>query len=412
LGVGRFGILIWLAGAAMARAFTLEESDVKVGGYVDGGRFQVADTSSNGEILNRMGAKWAIDKSIDSNWSVRARVHWMFWRNQATDIALFHIAGLKFDSDLEGAATYRTSENLFKVGLYEFKYNPDSKNLGEYLLRSEAYPTIIENSQGKDLLAYSFSRVAGVQFGRNSPRFRQTALAYAEQYNGPVNDVSFAYLAAAGSEPAEIGAGIALHRQFKFGKPMEVNNLSKSQSDYLESQKLTTRALKFSLRGRLDVGRIWELSQDFKVYGEVALLGIKNDSLFYKHPAERMPMMVGTDLPSFGWLDVLSLELEYLKNPYYGRKYSVADETGSGFSALPNLNAGEYAIGRIPNDTKDDWKWSLFLHKALNRWIDVKARVASDHLRLRSWDGGLATGEPMTQRTRDWYVLARLEFHN
>ena len=397
--------------AVGARAFTLNASDLKVGGYVDGGRFQVADTSITGEIVNRMGAKWRIDKQLDENWSILADLHWMFWRNQATDLALFHIAGIKFDSDMQGAFAYQDGASRFRLGLYNFKYNPDSKNLGEYLLRSEAYPTIIENSQGKDLLAYSHSRVAGAQYDLGFPLFRQTGLIYAEQYNIPVNDVSLAYLAAAGPEYAEVQVGAALHRQFRFGKP-QVSELEKSQEDYVKSQGLTTQAMKFSLRGRLDVGRMLEMGQDAVIYGEAALLGVKNDSLFYKSMSQRMPVMAGVNLPTFGLLNVLSIEAEYLRNPYYGRKYSINDATGSKFSPLPNLNSDEYEISRIPNKTNDDLKWSVFLHRSLNNWIDMKARIACDNLRLLNWDGDLASGEPMTNKTGDWYFLVRIEYHN
>lgn len=414
MGFVRLAIVCALSAAfaGKAQAFSLNGSDLKVGGYVDGGRFQVADTSVTGEIINRMGAKWRIDKQLDENWSILADLHWMFWRNQATDLALFHIAGIKFDSDMQGAFAYQSGASRFRVGLYDFKYNPDSKNLGEYLLRSEAYPTIIENSQGKDLLAYSYSRIAGMQYDLGFPLIRQTGLIYAEQYNIPVNDVSLAYLAAAGPDYAEVQVGAALHRQFRFGKAQKSAGLDPDLEKYVKSQGLSTQALKLSLRGRLDLGRMLEMEQDAVFYAEAALLGVKNDSLFYKTMSQRMPMMAGVNLPTFGLLDVLSVEAEYFRNPYYGRKYSINDATGSKFSPLPNLNSDEYAISRIPNKTKDDLKWSVHLQRSLNNWIDLKARIASDHLRLLNWDGDLASGEPMTNKTGDWYFLVRIEYHN
>ncbi len=379
---------------------------------MDGGRFQLGDTATDGEIINRMGARWFIDKKIDENWSLLANLHWLFWRNQATDLALFHIAGLKFDSDLQGVLTYATESQRFRMGLYEFKYNPDSKNLGEYLLRSEAYPTIVENSQGKDLLAWSFSRVAGFEYGMDYPMFRQTALAYAEQYNTPVNDVSFAYLAAVGPKHAELQAGVALHRQFRFGKPTVTTTLDPALSKYVSDNDLTAQAVKLALRGRLDFGALRGGEPGFTVYSEVALLGLKSDTVYYKKVMQRIPMMAGVDVPTFGFLNTLSLEAEYFKNPYYGRKYAIADNTGSRFSPLPNLNQQDYDPAKLPNYSKDDVKWSLYVHKALNQWLDLKGRVASDHLRLLGWDGDYVSGQPVTKRTGDWYFLARIEFHN
>lgn len=412
--MGRLSAFLFsgLLSFSQAGAFELDEKDMQVGGYFDGGRFQLEDTSANGEVLNRLGVKWILRKEMNENWSLMANLHWMFWRNQATDLALFHIAGLKFDSDLEGAVTYHAGANHVKFGLYDFKYNPDSKNLGEYLLRSEAYPTIVENSQGKDLLSTSRSRVAGVQHDLQFDYFRQTALLYAEQFNVPVNDVSAAYLAAAGPRHAELEFGAAFHRMLKFGQPIKVEDLDPSLRAYVDSQGLTTRAVKLSLRGRLDFAAMFGMPGNFKVYGEAAMLGLKNDSLFYKEPFQRLPVMAGIELPTYGALDMLSAEVEYYKNPYYGRKYPISDATGSRFSPLPNLSADEYVDPRIPNITKDDLKWSLYLHKALNRWLDVKLRFASDHLRMLSWDGDLVNGEPMTKKPADWYFLARIEYHN
>ena len=397
--------------ASATYAMELKEEDLKVEGYVDNGRFQLKDTIKNGEIVSRMGSKWSFNKPMDEHWLVMAKLHWMFWRNEATDLALFHIAGLKFDADLEGAISYQNGVNGIKFGLYEFKYNPDSKNLGEYLLRSEAYPTIIENSQGKDLLTYSSSRIAGLQYNLNFPLFRQTALIYAEQYSVPVNDVSLAYLAAIGTEHAELQFGAALHRQFRFGKPIKVTSLDQYRKDYIQSQGLSTQAIKLSLRAHLDVEILSRREQNFTLYGEAALLGLKNDSLFYKKPMQRLPIMVGVDIPTGEFLNVLSIETEYFKNPYYDRKYPSADASGSNFSPLPSLSSDEYTGGRIPNFTKDDWKWSIFANKKLNNWIDVKGRVASDHLRLRSWDGDLG-GLPLTQGLGDFYFLLQIEYHN
>lgn len=401
---------VWTAPVAPAApaASDLSDLDFKVGGYVDGGRFQLADSSVNGEIINRMGAKWDIAKSFNDNWSAMASLHWMFWRNQATDIAAFHIAGLKFDSDVQGAFAYESGMHRVKIGLYEFKYNPDSKNLGEYLLRTEAYPTIIESSQGKDLLAASNSRVAGVEYGTVHETFRHKALLYAEQHNVPVNDLSMAYLAAVGPERAELGLGVAYHRFAKLGDQMNDGTLDPALKAYIKRQGLDTRAVKLIARGRLDLGAMLDMQGSFKVYGEAALLGLKSDSLYYKNVMQRVPLMAGLDIPTAGILNTLSIEVQYFKNPYLDKKYLLIDGSGSKFSPLPLID--DYQD--LPNYSKDDWKWSVMMHKALNNWIDVKLRLASDHLRLRNWNGDYEGGAPLTRDAKDWYLLARIEYHN
>jgi hypothetical protein len=54
---------------------------------------------------------------------------------------------------------------------------------------------------------------------------------------------------------------------------------------------------------------------DFNLYGEVAQLGLKNYPIFYTQFAQRLPIMLGLSIPTFGICDHLSLEAEYLKNP-------------------------------------------------------------------------------------------------
>lgn len=409
LNFSRWSFLV-ISGLLLAPAgwgISLDETDIKVAGYVDAGRFQAEDTIVNGEIVNRMGAKWLISKDIDENWSLVANPQWMFWRNQATDIGLFHIAGIKFDADLQGFLQYKSGSHRAKMGLYEFKYNPDSKNLGEYLLRSGAYPTIIENAQGKDMIALANAKVMGVEYGQDFELFRHTALLYLEQINVPVNDVNAVYLAAAGPRAAELEVGVSYFRFLKTGTAMKTDLVSQELKDYIKRQGITSEAVKLSLRGRLDIASMIEMEDSFKLYGEIALLGLKNDSLYYKDVLQRVPMMVGLDIPTFGILNVLSIEAEYFNNPYLDKKYPMQDATGSRFSPLPSL----VNYRNPPNFTSDDFKWSVYLAKSLNKWIDIKVRMASDHMRLLDWESDFRN-TPITQQYNDWYFLARIEYHN
>jgi hypothetical protein len=389
----------------------LTADDLTVGGYADFGRFQLNDDDVkgfDGEIVSRVGARWSIDKPIDDNFSAMVKLHWMFWRNQATDISLFHIAGLKFDADMQAALTWASSASergqLVRFGLYDFKYNPDSRNLGEYLLRSEAYPTILESSQGKDLLADSHNRIAGVQYARQESHiFRHTTLLYAEMFSQPVYDLTLAYISTFGTEKMNVGLGVAWARFVKLSSEDSNTTLPADRHEYIKNSGLTTEALKFSLRARAEIVSL-PRNERLVLYGEAALLGIDSDTLYYDNFMERVPVMVGVSLPTAGLLTSLSVEVEYLKNPYGDRRYEVR------YAPTPLPVLDDYS--EKPNYTKDDVRWSVQAHKSLNKWLDFKVRVASDHLRLRSWDGDYDVTSPMTKTTRDWYFLARLEFHN
>jgi hypothetical protein len=388
----------------------LTADDLQVGGYSDFGRFQLHG-AGDGEIIGRFGSRWSIDKPIDENFSVMAKLNWMFWRNMTPpEVALFHIAGVKFDSDVQAALTWVSGPDAdgaqrAKVGLYDFKYSRDSRNLGEYLLRSEAYPTVLESSQGKDLLADSHTRVLGVEYGRRETAlFNHTALFYAEQVSQPVYDLNLAYIAALGNDKLELGAGVAWARAVKVSDKDSNIVIPADRHAYLRNSDLTTEALKFSVRGRVEVLSLPRWNSAVVVYGEAALLGIQSDTLYYKNITERMPVMAGVSFPVPGVFTSVAVEGEYLKNPYGDKRYEVRYAP----TALPALE--DYA--EIPNYTKDDWRWSVQAHRALGKWVDVKVRVASDHLRLRTWDGDYGTTSPMTQTSGDWYFLARVEFHN
>ena len=405
---------VWFASAGNA----FKNIDLGVSAYMDAGRFQLdePDLVRDGEFLNRAGARWNITGNFTKKLSAFSNLHWLWWRNQAMDLGLFHVAGIKFDSDLEAFLEYRPEENQrLRVGLYEFKYNPDSKNLGEYFLRCEAYPTVLESAQGADLLRLSHARIAGLQYDLGFGQFHQTALVYLEQTNTPVNDMSAAYFAAFRPAGFEVAAGLAHRRFFKFGDRINNNLLLDTLRTYIEERDLTARATSVMFRGHVDFNALLglSLSEGFKVYGEAALLGFKQDTLYYSSLFQRAPLMLGMDLPTGGVFDLLSLEVEYFKNPYYDKKYSLTDQGGNKFSPLPSLNSEDEYFGNLPAYHRDDWKWSLYFIKSLNRWVDLKVRAANDHLRLLEWNKSIANGgRPVTIKPKDWYFLIRIEWHN
>jgi hypothetical protein len=393
-------------------ALPLSAEDFRVGGYVDGGRFQISDTGRTGEIVNRVGARWHFEKSLGESWSTSADIHWYFWRNQATDLGLFHIAGQKFNSDMQGWLRYQAGPQSIRFGFFDFKYNPDSKDLGEYLIRSEAYPTILESSQGKDLMAWSNTRVAGVQYGTGGEYLRHMALLYAEQVNEPVNDISAAYFMSAGPRSAELSLGVDYARFLRLGDSLHLTNdlQTVQNAKYVGANGLTTRAWKFILRGRLDLAGLLRIRSPFVLYGEAAILGLKKDTLYYRNLRERMPMMAGMDIPTFGILDVLSFEGEYFPNRYYEKKYQLQENK---FTPLPSfVHDEEYSGANLPLIRNHDWRWSANAERSLNRWLSLKLRVASDHMRLLNWSGDYEGGTPFASKSSDWYWLARIEFHD
>jgi hypothetical protein len=166
----------------------------------------------------------------------------------------------------------------------------------------------------------------------------------------------------------------------------------------------------------LDIGELMGGSiapGQFKLYGEVALLGVANQPFYYDKRLERMPIMLGMRLPTFGLLNNLAIEGEYRKSRFSNTIALPYDKQ----LPLP-LNAesenpfrySDSAVAANPGDyNKDDWKWSVYANRKVVDGITVYAQVASDH--LRHFDDEVKTQDrPGTVRTKDWYYVLRVEF--
>jgi hypothetical protein len=202
-------------------------------------------------------------------------------------------------------------------------------------------------------------------------------------------------------------------------------------------------------------------ADDLKIYAECALIGVQNYGSVYADRSQRIPVVVGFNLPAFRWLDVMSLEVEW-----YGARYrnNVSKLTQQKYSELPSpipvsyntydpirtkggvdpatgrilkdstdalgnavLDAGGNII-KVPGDiqirgtaldiedlTQDDWKWSLFLQKTVRKHIRFTGQIASDHFRPQpthtkyaDLDGTGAT--EFSSSPKDWYFMCRMGY--
>jgi hypothetical protein len=195
----------------------------------------------------------------------------------------------------------------------------------------------------------------------------------------------------------------------------------------------TFRGIKTSARFSLDLGNLMNLDETlgkdaFKLYGEWALLGVEDQPYFYEKKSERMPIMVGMNIPTFKMLDAFGIEVEYLKSRFQNNIYSLfvdrlplpLTEQGEDYSVY-DLKAPIYTDPthpdyRGPNGAdsaatlfkKDDLKWSIYARKQVTQGLNLYLQVASDHLRHIATDVR-PMYTPTTYRSSDWYWLMRLE---
>jgi hypothetical protein len=323
-----------------------------------------------------------------------------------------------------------------QMGYFPYKYNADAKNLGEYLIRSGTYPNYLSTG-GWNMLNSAAAMVQGVRanFSMWDGKFESDLLISMENQMPPMFSMTPAYVATVRPVPGvQMGAGIACNHCLsvkpsrespKVATNMVITSASYDtvNSTYVytrdSSSYYTFQGIKLSANAAFDPKAYIPMDflgpQDLKVYGEIAVLGWKNYSYLYEDRTERMPVMVGVNLPAFKVLDVLSLEVEYYNNRHINSYYSQYRGSGLPIPMFPGVEgqATLDEIAQYESDSKrDNWKWSVFAKKEIVKGIEIYAQAASDHIRpINAEAGAMPAMTPVTNRNgKDWYYIIRLQF--
>jgi hypothetical protein len=227
------------------------------------------------------------------------------------------------------------------VGYFPFKYNPDAKDLGEYLLRDIAYPTVIKTG-----FEFAFTRELGFHasgfIGNPSiDQARWDLMLTSETNEWPLQDWTVTAVASNNLlNFIDIGGGVSFQRLLSVNESKTTPQIQPNayldstgavQHYTFKSTKLMARAslkpLAFVPEFKIPPGFIFGdmpffSKDDFKVYGEIAVLGLDNqtayeldttgvgaggashivtapkDLNYYDSLGSRMPYMIGIDLPT------------------------------------------------------------------------------------------------------------------
>lgn len=347
------------------------------------------------------------------------------------------------------------------VGVFPFVYNPDVKNLGLYLLRGPVYPGALMGGFGDFTADSSKADIFGTRLHHAYGPFSGDLILNCELDIPPTFDWSLAYVGRAKLGPVRLGAGINFYRLLPYdpkletpGKHPEALN-GANIKDYIEVDRgnpsapdttfFTHQGIKLDATASVDFQGLLGLSgpfapDDWKLYAEAGLIGLRNYGTAYGKIAQRIPVMLGFNFPTWGLLNHLSLEVEY-----YGARYRndlalvgngnlVADWTLQDHpipSAKPPTDSlygivdRAYFVNRAgdtvrvagtaldkENLTSDDWKWSLFAEKIVARHIQFIGQIANDHYRPRPVAVGLIKSSGGTAEAfagpRDWYFMFRI----
>ncbi|MGA2506190.1 MAG: hypothetical protein ABSF80_01770 [Chitinispirillaceae bacterium] len=302
------------------------------------------------------------------------------------------------------------------LGMFDFKYNRDGTNFGDYLFRTGTYPTYIFTN-----FDFPAARLLGLHLSSDAiNNFHADLLLTSEAFVFPLFDFSLAGIASYKLFNAiEIGAGIDFARCFPANdsltspKKTYANSNGVGYNSYITPNGDTAfysfKATKVMARAAVDPKPFLgspELfgPEDLKLYGEICWVGVEGgnkgvnspDSVYhawYNSLNQRTPRMVGFNFPAFRILDVLSGELEYFPS-VLPNDYTLVLDQGS---PVPHPQK-DWVNYNPANYNKGSWRWSVYAKKMVVQGFSVIAEFAFDHLRTTFWDGSTNEYESLTQK--------------
>jgi hypothetical protein len=427
----------------------------------EGGQIEEAFDSQNKrvdkEIINR--SVWTVQ---EARLSERARVNFgiggayffVFPRNLGgnpyahTKRSAFGLTEANGEFDIWKGA--ETGDGLrLKTGVFGYKYNQDAKNLGEYMYRTWSYPLIIYTG-GLDVVNSAGTQLSGVAAMTKFGGLKNDLILNIQSDHVPVGALSLTDIVSWQMGILTLGGGVMLDNFYHPDKnalsprpkagsvndPLEGNRyytvrggdslpansklahikynelknagaLGPNDTVVLETGYYTFTGQKAMVRASLDFTELlgWNSRSERSVglYFEAVLLGFKNYPTFYEKLADRMVYMGGVNLPTFGLLDMLSLEAEHCSYPY---RQSTNDPNVVG-NAVPNVL--ESFLPAYEPIRSDDWKWSLYAKRSIGENFSVYAQVANDHLR-NSFIFGAPAAEGFLTEKNHWYWVFKLGY--
>jgi hypothetical protein len=444
------------AQAELVRNPTQVGTSIDLGQIVEGQIFdgQVAPTDGNGNIrktknqtITRTGVYLTESGVYNDRLTIQLTIGGLFWF-ALPETRDFQDRRVQFGPGVGQAqaswafgADPKNPAATLQFGLFPHKYS-DAVNLGEYLYRSGTYPSALV-SGGWSYLNSAAYMAQGVNLTvpMLNGMLTHNFTVFLERDLQPTNDLSPGYMITARPLPfLEVGAGVVWAHAVSLNSarlapkgtqrdPNGLNIYSKSTGRPTNGDTVgspcasgttsdcgyyTFKGFKTAGRVGLDIGTLLGSAMikpgDFKLYSEIALLGIEDQPYFYEKKIERMPVMVGLNVPTFGVLDRLTFEAEFRKSPFPNSNATVLQYQ----VPIPVENAYEKDANGVlkydPDDAKyDDIKWTVYARRSITTGVSLYAQAASDHLRHFNRNA-VPGGESATPTASDWYYVFRLEF--
>jgi|GEM_PF-922902 len=466
--------VLLIAAIAVAAVMAEDEEDTKTKisgwgyltfGYVGSGYDQTSTTTTSGEFDIDFSQEWLSDYQaglkIERSFSeeLRAYIHLGVTtayivenpRLQSYEMWIKKWAVYLVDAAIERTVPIGDMLKLkFEFGQFPVRYNPEARNLGEYLFRSTPYPTVIES--GFELA--DKEKLAGLHWGLNANLLEESNLKFdtylsTAMRHMPIFDISLSGVLAFNYEKLfEVGAGIMFQNLISIDKGKttpgkDPEKMSMYPERFVYVNPLTGEQTNFTFRGTKVMGRLTlnpnqliksEMlgPEDLKLYGELAILGLKNYYPWYNDISQRIPWMIGFNIPGFKVIDVVSLQLQHHKNPYWN-SWEAMWRLGTAIPYQGLLSPLSYEQWLADSNacrpiTEDDWKWSLYLSKNAGKYLRLSLQFANDNMFKTKYMPGPpqqakyteimrttwaknSEGKEIWGKIRDWYWMARITFY-
>jgi hypothetical protein len=231
----RGGLGLLLAAAAAAQE-GVERKPLAIKSYVDFGQVVKGSNlqnASGGPIealpVQRTGISLVQEAVVQRRLQIQIGVGGLFWYSWNAQQGAPHTQVVRFGpgiSTAHGIFKFGDVENPWmkaQFGFFNYKYNPEAMNLGEYLFRSSAYPALVYTG-GWNFIASASARLTGLRLGfsHGNGLFTHDFLAYFETEFYPQNSISGAWLGTLKLGALELGAGAAVQHMI----PMKPSRLT------------------------------------------------------------------------------------------------------------------------------------------------------------------------------------------
>ena len=332
----------------------------------------------------------------------------------------------------EGLYSFGDPQKLslqIEAGYFPYKYNPDVRDLGEYLFRSFCYPPALLNTFDRpyaDLLGLrignSFAFPVGI--------FHHDFLITSETKYYPLKDFSLSYLADFSlSHILSVGVGGSLYRVF----PVFLNDtaytktpvnswsdttINPSNDTTINTGYYTYSGTKLMARLSFDIKGIFPMDflgeEDLKVYGEMAILGLKNYPGYYDDLSQRIPVMLGFNVPVFGLLNLFLpgfTKDDFLKVEFEYQGTRIPNGISQTFY-LPYCPLPDELLKNPSDNPRSMLKWSLYANKRIGTHLSIIGQVANDHLMPDNYttQNEFQPLTDVTLRANDWWWVVKMLF--